>query len=148
MQQGRSVLSLTLVAAHAIVGCGGKTQGDGEVPAPHDGGTPGAEGAVVVPEAGPETAALGDDGGVGPATISTLASGQSVAQAIALDSTFVYFSTNLDGAIQKVPVSGGPTTTLATATGFIGALAVQGPYLYSRATGSCGSPSPAASRRR
>jgi hypothetical protein len=127
----RPTAFLAVIGSAGILGaCGGKIETASQGPSGFEGGTETTEGGADALKTDDGAGGSGDDGGAGPATIQTLASGLSVAQALALDSSFVYFSTNIDETIQRVPLGGGVPTTLATSTGYVGALAVSDSYLY------------------
>jgi hypothetical protein len=88
-----------------------------------------ADGAAPEPEAASETSTP-----CGTPETTVLASGQSEPQAIALDDTFVYFTTQTiepsTGAIVKVPKCGGDPVTLATGLATSWSIAVDDARVY------------------
>ena len=66
--------------------------------------------------------------GGGPST--TLASGLTAPQGIAVDATSVYWVDVIAGTVSKVPLAGGPVTALATSASPQGPLAVDGTSVY------------------
>ncbi len=87
--------AVTAVTALALAaGCSSPSTDNGD-----DGGTPDG------------TPSGGEESGASPIVI---ASGQNVADGLAVDGTSVYWTTNLDGNVMKAPVGGGAAVTLAS----------------------------------
>src|SRR6185369_6476196 len=70
----------------------------------------------------------------GPVVLSTAASG--MAQAMAIDASYVYWTDSNRGTVSKVPLAGGQTITLASGQYQAGGIAVDASYVYWSAIGS------------
>jgi sugar lactone lactonase YvrE len=65
-----------------------------------------------------------------PWTPTTLASGQSTPNGIALDTASVYWTNSGDGTVMKVPLGGGTPATLASGQSSAGSIAVDATSVY------------------
>ena len=127
-----SVATLACAALASAIGCGSRTDILGYAPSPSGTADSGAPG----PQCGAQTG------------VTVLASGQYRPANLVLDSTRAYWSVfqqsenqpELGGAVMTVSFCGGTPTTLASAAGQIGGMAVSATALYWTEVESLGNP--------
>src|SRR5580698_3946195 len=134
LQRRRIAMRLAAVGAIALLewatGCGGKLvseqAGFNDNPGHVDPGGAGDQGSGGSPSAsGGSSGSSGSATAAQSRTLTTLASGYRTANAIAVDSRNVYWTT--DSSVMKVPIAGGTPTILG---GGNGAIAVDATSMY------------------
>lgn len=89
--------------------------------------SPESAGVGAIDGGTPDGAWSGGESGTAPIVI---ASGQNVADGIALDGTSIYWTTNLGGTVMKAPLAGGPAVTLASSQSQPTGVAVDATNIY------------------